>query len=146
MTSRIAHRLLICARRALVVAFYLGFAIKTLIPVGFMPAALSSGWPLMLCDGMPTPTAPMHASAHSSMHSTSMDSGAMSGHNEESGPSHLWKHCPLGALASAAGMAHTAQTIVAIEAPQTPLLPPGAERPVVRPQIGFRSRAPPALS
>jgi hypothetical protein len=122
------------ARKALLYAFYIAFAAKTLIPVGYMPAALADGWPIRLCEAFP---AGVLVSDHGAHHDHGED-------DDDEGDQH-WRHCPLGALASAAGI--PSEYRIRLSSPgQDYLPPPLVSRPVAVRALGFRSRAPPFFS
>jgi ferredoxin len=129
-------------RRWLLRSATLAFSCQMLVPPGFMPAALATGSPVVLCDGYLPPVfqaAMDHASATDLEPDHEMVS--QTEHDEHS-DSDAWKHCPLGALSSTAA----------------PVLSQDFGLPIYRddhvfftatsligrtPNAGYRSRAPP---
>jgi hypothetical protein len=96
-----------------------GFLIRALVPVGFMPAPLAAGGPIVIChgglagaffQGLAEPARdtamPAHAADRSAMmhlahsdHSSATDEPALD-HS-------AWDHCPTGVSASAAPLAQS---------------------------------------
>ena len=74
------------AKRALVLAAWLAFAVKAIVPVGYMPAPLSGGSPFMLCDGV-------HGMPMAGHHARSNPGDANGAAAKDQ-----WKHCPLSHL------------------------------------------------
>lgn len=122
-------------RRALLCFAYAALAAKLIVPVGYMPAALSDGSFVRLCPGgLPNgllETAPGRADQGTD--------GEQSDHDEAS----IWEHCWLGSLAATPAMAAcehnfdvlgTAAETIAV----TQAVPGKAFR-----ALGFRARAPP---
>jgi Protein of unknown function (DUF2946) len=117
------------SRKSLLALTAVAVACKLLIPIGYMPAPISGGAPLMFCPDA-TAAVSLHARAHH-----------REGHGK--GGSELkWDHCPYGALAKSAPISITLAAPIA----------PGAATPVpvlrepVRTGIrlaAFRARAPP---
>lgn len=136
---------------------------KLLVPVGYMPASLADGGPLMLCgSGLPAALLATHEHAaaghdHSESghaHAASMDDHALSGaESAVPGPGeqpaaghHEWERCSLGGLASLAAIAAEWRLEIPAVAPERAAAPAH----VLATRAGwlaFRSRAPPvALS
>ena len=117
------------ARRALLLLTYLSLACKLLIPAGYMPAAVSDGWPVKLCySGLPE-----NLSSH------------QGSHHEHNGEDDLgFEHCPLGALASTATLASDYTFDISYFSQD---LSPATYFRFAIPAtvVGFRSRAPPQL-
>jgi hypothetical protein len=115
------------ASRAVLLVTYMSLACKFLIPVGYMPAAVSDGWPVRMChSGLPEGLF-SHDGAH---------------HEHSKKDDLRWENCSLGALVSAAAVTseHALQVPYLGEAPT-----PSAH---VRKSIDstvfvFHSRAPP---
>ena len=115
-------------RRVLFGSFFVVFATKALIPIGYMPSAISDGSPVKLCDGG------LHGGRHA-------------GHNsdDEHGSSHQelqWKYCALGALAAAGAIPVEFDLNLGDPGSDYILfryIPQSAAAPI----FGFRSRAPP---
>jgi hypothetical protein len=91
-------------------AAFVALTAKLLVPVGYMPAALADGGPIRLCDsyrgGLAAEQLSM-PSAHMGQHvehAADMSAAAGEEHAHEPGQHHEWKHCSLGALASAAAI------------------------------------------
>ena len=126
------HPALILTRRALILATYLAFACRLMIPAGYMPAALGEGGPVTLCPmGLPAGLLPEH-----------------SGHHHEDGESRgtdlLWEYCPVGALADTASIIPD----ILFHLPVSQDVGPAELDPadiVSRPFHGFRPRAPPSF-
>jgi Protein of unknown function (DUF2946) len=127
MTRRTPAR----AKQPLLYALCVAFAIKALIPLGYMPAAFGEGWPIKLCHAWPMPG---HAQHHEHAHH---DGGKQS--DDE------WEHCPLGALAAAPVL----QSEHRLDLPPPPRsfgATTAAAVTIVATAIGFRARAPPSLT
>jgi hypothetical protein len=118
-------------RSALRGVFTLAVAIKLLVPVGYMPAALADGGPIRLCDTGPTvalaardadiaaPTqvdgsAPGdahhlhdhdHDHDHNHRHDHSHASGGAHDNSHSDASHHDWERCYLGGLSSFAALA-----------------------------------------
>jgi hypothetical protein len=144
----ISHRRPSLTVRLLLQLALLAFVTRALIPTGFMPASLGSGWPLQPCpqsfgaaelavlldQSDSTSAHAHHHHHHHHHHHGSDDAGA--GASEPS-------HCPLGLVLSSPAL------VAAVELP--PLLPAASEVPrqadpaavVARPHPAYRSRAPP---
>ncbi len=106
----------------------LSLAIRALIPVGYMPAAIGDGWPVRAChNGLPHGLLDAH-----------------DGHHEASDEEHeaLWDHCHFGVLSAVYNIENEYQfhigdfeqdLVPAVEESRIP-----ATRVII-----FRSRAPP---
>jgi len=126
-------RLLRLAKRALLHVFYVAFAIKLLVPVGYMPTALGDGWPIKLCySGLPANVLGDHGTHHDH---------DLDGEEDES----AWEHCPLGALAAASGVP-AEYLFHLLRARQGSSPAPYAGYSIANRVVGFRSRAPPRIS
>jgi hypothetical protein len=137
---------------------------KLLVPVGYMPASLADGGPLMLCgSGLPASLLSSHehdasghdaASAHghpASMHDHAGPAaegaalGSRTGDEPASGH-HEWERCSLGGLASLAAIAAEWRFEIPAVAPERAAAP-ARILPTRARWLAFRSRAPPvALS
>lgn len=116
------------AKRALIVAAYIAFACKAVVPIGYMPASLADGALLQLCDGV--------------LGTELTDRGH---HHDHHGKEHAqWKHCPLGVLAGAAAVAMEFRLHLA-EATREVVLPLAGRSHEVMVRVSYRPRAPPAL-
>jgi hypothetical protein len=125
MTRRALDR----AKQRLIYAFCLAFAIKALVPLGYMPAAIGEGWPIKLCHAWPMPT-----SGHHHEHA---------GHAGGKSDDDAWEHCPLGALA-AAPVAPSEHRLNLPPPPRSFGATTGAAVAIAALAIGFRARAPPS--
>ena len=128
---------------------------KLLVPVGYMPAALSEGG-FMLCDGyLPAIDMPMSAgrmdssaarghSAHGAMHDSASTG---TGHAPDDGQDrqHHWDHCPLGALATLAAIAPAGWQLPLHPAPSVRARETAREIFVPHTIVPFLSRAPPFI-
>jgi hypothetical protein len=131
-----------------------GFLLRALIPVGFMPAPLASGGPIMLCHGglagafFQTLT---ESARNSAVLGYTADHSAINQHARPDHPAGTdeptqehsgWEHCPTGATASAAAMAHGfAFTLLALSHRQPdPKSQFGTQVPPISP---YQARAPP---
>ncbi len=120
------------ARQLLIALAYVAFGVKVLIPVGYMPGAISAGSPFQLCDagllGAP------HA-GHNAHHSH--------GDSQDPDPHELsWKHCPIGALAAAGAIPVEYQLHLPPVEPQSIGVDYACDS-IAAPVMGFRARAPP---
>lgn len=170
--SVMIRRRLIRSSKAVSLAAARGFtalavAAKLLVPVGFMPAALASGSPIMLCDGGRGALAavPMAASvmgrhpvsaaelvhrhesgAAPTSHGQPVP-GAIAGppheHGEGGSGQHEWERCSLGGLATLAAVAFEISFVVAD--PGGDLAPQVVEQTwrTEERTTGFLARAPP---
>jgi hypothetical protein len=131
-----------------------GFLIRALIPVGFMPAALAAGGPIVICHGglagaffqaLAEQTGDSaqreHAADHSAMahlahsdHASAADEPALD-HS-------AWDHCPTGVSASAAPLAQSFSfsLLVLSDRPANPESHFGIPVP---PISSYQARAPP---
>lgn len=93
-----------------------GFLVRALIPIGFMPAPLAAGGPIMLCHGglagaffqALTEQSRDNAAHGHTADDSAMDHHAQSDHASDTDPTQefsAWDHCPTGATASAAALA-----------------------------------------
>jgi hypothetical protein len=134
--------------------FLAGFLIRALIPIGFMPAPLSSGGPIMICHGGLAGAffqALTENSRGNAVHGHLADYSAMT-HNAHSDhpsdtddpePEHnAWDHCPTGATAGTAPLAQNFSfTLLALSDTQTNPEPRfGIPLP---PTSSYQARAPP---
>jgi Protein of unknown function (DUF2946) len=127
-------------------AAYACFACRIFIPMGYMPAPLSAGGPVVLCDGgfdgallKHVHGAHQHHHDHGSAahdHSGGSDDGSHSTHD-------AWKHCPVGVLFGTAALATTFSLPLLDLSFERPTLPVYAA-PRVAVTVPYRSRAPPA--
>jgi hypothetical protein len=84
-----------------------GFLVRALIPIGFMPASMAQGGPIIICHGGLAGTffqqlAEEGHDAH--LHGGMADHSAAE-HDEPSPDHDAWEHCPTGVTASAAALA-----------------------------------------
>lgn len=125
-----SRRYLKSAKRALIVAAYIAFTCKAVVPIGYMPASLAEGAPFQLCDAvLGAPLVPH---------------GHHSDHDHDKKESAQWKHCPLGALAGAAAVSLEFRLHFSW-ATQEPFVLSAARSHESIVRAGYRSRAPPAL-
>jgi hypothetical protein len=131
-----------------------GFLVRALIPVGFMPAPLASGSPVMVCHGGLAGAffeALAEKSRGNAMPADMADDSAMSGHAHSDHPStadepprylSAWDHCPNGANASAAALAPSfAFSLLALS--QRPSDPEPHSGVPAGPISFYQARAPP---
>jgi hypothetical protein len=119
------------ARRLLLLACYVAFVAKAVIPIGYMPASLSDGFPVRLCDALPAGKLLSDHDAHRDHVGDESDK--------------RWEHCPLGALAGAASVPSAYE--VYLSRPRYGVSAAGDEIVISSaPAIGFRSRAPPSVT
>ena len=141
------------------------FALRALVPIGYMPAALSEGGPIVLCHGLSAPTlrlleshTRLHAAAdpaadpagdpaadpatHHGMHPGGAAHPALADSVPDRHHDH-WEHCPLGVGASDLAVACAADP--AAVAPLAELWADAdpASAPIVR-VTHYLARAPPA--
>ena len=125
-----SRRYLKSAKRALIVAAYIAFACKAVVPIGYMPASLATGAPFQLCDGVLSAVFAAHGHHHDRDHDKDENS--------------QWMHCPLGTLASAAAVAVEFRLHLSwATQEQVPQSAGRSYEAVVR--VAYHSRAPPAL-
>ena len=120
------------AKQALVLVFYLAFAVKLLIPVGYMPTAIGDGWPLRLCDaGLSGAVFSETGRQHEHDHDHDGEQDELQ-----------WEHCPLGALAAANGIPIEHHIELSFRGQD---FSPGQHviQSIATRVVGFRSRAPP---
>ena len=126
------------------------FAVRAIVPIGYMPASLADGGPFTLCHGSSAATLALieaHiARQHVGMSHAAPTAGAEHGHpmhdGERTHDKH-WDHCPLGIGSADAALSHA--TEFALGETESIALP---ELSLSRAFVGrvrpYRSRAPPA--
>lgn len=127
-----SRRYLKTAKQALLVAAYLAFACKALVPIGYMPASLAHGSLLQLCDDVPGIAFAPHGQHHDHDHD----------HDHDKSDGAQWKHCQLGALASAAAFAVEFRFHLSW-ATQAQSSPVAVQSQAATVRIAYHSRAPP---
>jgi hypothetical protein len=141
----------ICLRLALA-----GFLIRAVIPVGFMPAPLAAGGPIVVCHGglagaffqaWAEPGRDAAMPAQVANHSA-MNQHAPSDHSsdtDEPTQSHsAWDHCPTGATASAAALAQSF-SFTLLELSHRQLDPEPRFDTPASPTDFYQARAPPPI-
>jgi hypothetical protein len=123
------------ARELLVRAAFLAVACKALIPIGYMPAALADGSPVMLCPAY-------GAWATQAMGSMLDEHGDADEQGSNPSP---WQHCPLGALAAAAAFSSefTFSLPDSTPAPVEPFDPTWFS---IEGALGYSPRGPPTMT
>lgn len=153
-------------RRALEALAVVGFLIRAAIPVGYMPAPIADGGPLMLCPGGPGGAALLQLlqrhRAASGMASAEPDRGSpyapppRHAHEQHAGGNHdtdlggdapateayAWEHCALGVTLAASALFSAIDLSLPIPAAERPAALEAS--PPARVSFGhYRPRAPP---
>jgi hypothetical protein len=125
-----SRRYIKSTKRALIVAAYVAFACKAVVPIGYMPASLAEGAPFQLCDAVLSTVLNSHGHQHD--------------HDHDKEESVQWKHCPLGALAGAEAVAVEFRLhLSGATQKRVPALVGQSHETITR--VAYHSRAPPVL-
>ena len=112
------------------------FACRALVPVGFMPAPISAGGPIVICPGGAGGALLRHLAAHRDQ------SDSDHRHEHAPGGHDAWAYCPVGASLAAAALL----TVVHFQLPAHSPVLEATEPAQVLPRFviaRYRARAPP---
>lgn len=127
------------------------FALRAIVPVGYMPAAIDEGGPFVLCQGVSAATLAA-LSPHDSIHGSTGSHGAGTVHHamvdgtaDNPGGSHdeRWERCELGTGSASAAMAAAMPVFVVVPV-SIPAVSSEAKLTAASRPSPYRARAPPA--
>ena len=123
------------SRRILLKLAVVAFALRAVVPVGFMPAPLGAGGPFILCPGGPGGIALQSLLGEHMSHAA----------GEHEGTTHeAWEHCPVGAALAA--IAPASEPSIALPRLEHVLASPYTAIPWrAAPYSAYLARAPPAI-